>query len=183
MSAAALEFQHVHDEYRQRILRYLGRLVGEGEAEDLVQEVFVKIHQALPEFRGESQLSTWIYRIATNAAIDRARAPSFKQARREECLDRAEATASPDFWTGEPAPSLDQQLLTKQRFECFATYVRGLPARYRAVLVLSELEELPDKDIAEILGLSVGAVKIRLHRGRRLLLQALKGHCKAEDWL
>ncbi len=183
MNAGFLEFQQVHDEYRARILRYLTRLVGEDEAEDLVQEVFVKIHQALPGFRGESQLSTWIYRIATNAAIDRARTPSFKQAAREECLDAAEVVAPPDIWTGETALSLDQQVLTKQRFECFATYVRSLPTKYRTVLVLSELEELPDKDIAEILGLSLGAVKIRLHRGRRLLLQALKGHCKAEDWL
>jgi RNA polymerase sigma factor (sigma-70 family) len=87
------------------------------------------------------------------------------------------------IWTGEPAPSLDQQLLSKQRFECFADYVRKLPPKYRAVLVLSELEELPDKEIAEILELSLGAVKIRLHRGRRLLLHELKGHCKAEDWL
>ncbi len=183
MDGAVLEFQQVHDEWRQRVFRYLTRLVGEGEAEDLVQEVFVKIHRALPEFRGDSQLSTWIYRIATNAAIDRARTPSFKEAAREQSLDAAEAVDSPDAWTGEPAPSLDQQVLSKQRFECFAAFVRRLPAKYRAVLVLSELEELPDKDIAKILGLSVNAVKIRLHRGRRLLLQALKGHCKAEDWL
>ncbi len=183
MDGAVLEFQQVHDEWRERVFRYLARLVGEGEAEDLVQEVFLKIHHALPEFRRDSQLSTWIYRIATNAAIDRARTPAFKQAAREECLDGAASAASPDIWTGEPAPSLDQQVLTRQRFECFAAFVRKLPAKYRAVLVLAELEDLPDKDIAEILGLSLSAVKIRLHRGRRLLLQALKGSCKAEDWL
>jgi RNA polymerase sigma-70 factor (ECF subfamily) len=183
MIDSTLEFQKVHEDYRPRILRYLTRLVGESEAEDLVQEVFVKVHQALPGFRGESQLSTWIYRIATNGAIDRARAGSFKQVAREACLDEADAVEAGSIWTGEPAPSLDQQLLSKQRFECFADYVRKLPPKYRAVLVLSELEELPDKEIAEILELSLGAVKIRLHRGRRLLLHELKGHCKAEDWL
>ena len=54
--------------------RYLKRIVGESDAEDLTQEVFVKIGQALEKFRGESQLSTWIYQIATNAAFDRFRA-------------------------------------------------------------------------------------------------------------
>lgn len=183
MNGSTLQFQKVHEDYRARILRYLTRLVGEGEAEDLAQEVFVRVNQALPGFRGESQLSTWIYRIATNAAIDRTRAGTFKQAAREACLDEADAVPAASIWTGEPAPSLDQQLLSQQRFECFAQYVRQLPPKYRAVLVLSELEELSDKEIAEILELSLGAVKIRLHRGRRMLLRELKGHCKAEEWL
>ncbi len=178
-----LEFERLHDDYRARILRYLSRLVGEAEAEDLVQDVFVKVHQALPEFRGESQLSTWIYRIATNAAIDRARTVSFRQAAREGGLEQGIAAQAGSLWTGDPEPSLDQKVLSQERFECFAEFVRKLPGKYRAVLVLSELEELPDKEIAGILGLTLGAVKIRLHRGRRLLLEALKGHCKAEDWL
>ena len=75
-----LRFQQVYDEYHARVLRYLTRMVGAAEAEDLTQEVFVKIGQALETFRGESRLSTWIYRIATNAALDRLRRPS---ARRE----------------------------------------------------------------------------------------------------
>jgi len=183
MIDSSLEFEKIHENYRARILRYLTRLVGEAEAEDLVQEVFVKVNQALPDFRGESRLSTWLYRVATNAAIDRARGASFKQAGLETRLGEADAVGAGSIWTGEPAASLDQELLSKQRFECFANYVRKLPPKYRAVLVLSELEELPDKEIAEILELSLGAVKIRLHRGRRLLLQELKGHCKAEDWL
>jgi len=67
MSEAILDFQKIHDEFRPKIERYLVRLVGEYEAEDLTQDVFIKISRALQTFRGESQLSTWIYRVATNA--------------------------------------------------------------------------------------------------------------------
>src|SRR3989304_7037573 len=83
MHDSELEFQKVFDAYQPRILRYLARLVGEHEAEDLTQEVFVKVSQALKTFRGEAQLSTWIYRIATNAALDRLRSPSFPRSDRK----------------------------------------------------------------------------------------------------
>lgn len=79
MDNLELEFQKIHETFRPKIHRYLTRLLGELEAEDLTQEVFVRVSRALPTFRGESQLSTWLYRIATNAAIDRLRSPSFQQ--------------------------------------------------------------------------------------------------------
>ena len=79
MDVSELDFQKIYDTYHPQILRYLVRLVGEPEAEDLAQEVFVKVSQGLKTFRGESQLSTWLYRIATNAAIDKIRTASFRQ--------------------------------------------------------------------------------------------------------
>ena len=69
----SLEFPQIYTAYWPKIARYLARLVGEDEAEDLTQEVFIKVSQALPGFRGESSVSTWLYRIATNAAYDRLR--------------------------------------------------------------------------------------------------------------
>jgi RNA polymerase sigma-70 factor (ECF subfamily) len=183
MSASELEFQNIYDTYQPQIHRYLVRLVGEPEAEDLSQEVFVKINQALKTFRGESKLSTWLYRIATNAAIDRIRNASFRQDAEFSGLDDSDETGNKDVWTGEETPSLEQQLMRKEMYECFVDYVKRLPPNYRTVVVLSELEQLPNNEIAEILGLSLEVVKIRLHRGRTRLLQELKTHCKAEDWL
>jgi len=83
MSDIELEFQIIHDTFRPKIYRYLSRMVGEHEAEDLTQEVFVKVNQGLGNFKGESKLTTWLYRIATNAAIDRLRSPSFQLAVKE----------------------------------------------------------------------------------------------------
>lgn len=183
MDVSEPDFQKIYDTYQPRILRYLGRLVGEPEAEDLAQEVFVKVSRALKTFRGESQLSTWLYRIATNAAIDKIRTVSFQQDAKLSWLDDSNETEDKDAWTGEEAPSLEQQLMRKEMYECFVDFVKRLPPNYRTVVVLSELEELTNNEIAEILGVSLDVVKIRLHRGRTRLLQELKTHCKAEDWL
>ncbi len=183
MDASELEFKTIHDTFRPKIHRYLTRLVGESEAEDLTQEVFVRVSRALRTFRGESQLSTWIYRIATNAATDKMRSPSFRQDVRKNSLDDSSAIECADVWMREETSSLEQRLLRKERYQCFRKFVANLPASYQSVIVLSELGELTNNEIAEILGVSLDAVKIRLHRGRETLLQELKAHCKAEDWL
>lgn len=187
MNDMALDFQTIYADFRLKIERYLTRMVGEYEAEDLTQEVFVRISQALPTFRGESKLSTWIYRIATNAALDRLRAPSFKRSVQNESLDGANSNESEvagnNAITGEEPPSIEQQLCRQERLECYQDFVESLPVNYRTVVALSELEGLVASEIADILGLSLDVVKIRLHRGRARLLQALKTHCKAEDWL
>jgi RNA polymerase sigma-70 factor (ECF subfamily) len=183
MSCDERDFQRIHETYRPRLQRYLTRVVNEYEAEDLTQEVLVKVSQALPAFRGESQLSTWIYRIATNAAIDRMRTVSFRQDVQSSPLDDTDGMEDQEVWIGEGIPSPDHRLLRKERFECFESFVQHLPPSYRTVVVLAELEEFSNREIAEILGLSLDTVKIRLHRGRTRLLQELKAYCKAEDWL
>ncbi len=181
------DFQQIHAYFRPRILRYLSGLVGEFEAEDLTQEVFVRVHQALPTFRGESKLDTWIYRIATNAAFDRLRQPSFQRESPIAPLVEPEAGESEvedrDAWTGEPAPSLEQQVFHKEGYECFCDILSHLPENYRLVLVLDQLGEFTAKEIAGLLGLSVDVVKIRLHRGKARLFEQLRAHCKPEDWL
>jgi RNA polymerase sigma-70 factor (ECF subfamily) len=187
MNEVVLDFQNIHDEFRPKIQRYLIRMVGEYEAEDLTQEVFARIYRSLTSFRGESQLSTWIYRIATNAALDRLRDPAFNQIEQNGLMDGPEAAdkevKDQDLWTGEEPPSPEQQLFRKERLECYFDFIENLPPNYRKVVALSELGELAANEIADILGLSLDVVKIRLHRGRLRLLQELKSHCTAEDWL
>ncbi|HEY4691715.1 MAG TPA: sigma-70 family RNA polymerase sigma factor [Anaerolineae bacterium] len=177
-----LEFQTIHETFRPKIHRYLTRLVGAHDAEDLTQEVFVKVSRALDTFRGESQPSTWIYRIATNVAIDKMRTASFQQEAQKSWLDDSDETEDRDIWTGEETPSLEQQLMRKEMRKCFERFVENLPPNYRTVVVLS-LEQLTNNEIAEILDVSIDTVKIRLHRGRTRLLQELKARCKPEDWL
>ena len=180
MSNDESEFQKIYDSFRPKILRYLTRLVSEYEAEDLTQEVFVKINQALKTFRGESQLSTWIYRIATNVALDRLRSPSFQrmvQKRASNNLIAEGKIETKGLWTGEKTLSVEQQLIRQEMHSCIRKMVENLPENYRTVLVLSEFEELKDQEIAEILGLSLNTVKIRLHRARAQLRKELETHC------
>jgi len=176
------DFKEIYATFQPRIRGYLSRMVGADEAEELTQDVFVKVDRALKEFRGEAQLATWIYRIATNAALDRLRTPSFKQRARESGPVDAGAEAAAELpdrnvWTSEAKPEVDQQLIRKEMNSCIREYIEQLPEDYRAVLVLSEVEGLKNREIAEILGVSLDTVKIRLHRARARLKESLGSHC------
>lgn len=173
------DFADVYERFQPKIRAYLARLIGEQEAQDLAQEVFVKIDRELPNFRGESQLSTWIYRIATNAALDRLRSAAFKQKNRERAAsDSIEKMAVvKNVWNGEKRAEIDQQLIRQEMNDCIREYIDELPEQYRAVMVLSEVEGFKNREIAEILQISLDAVKIRLHRARKKLKVTLRNRC------
>ncbi len=172
-----LNFQEIHDLFRPRILRYLTRLIGKDEAEDLTQEVFVKINKSLGTFRGDAQLSTWIYRIATNAAMDRFRSPSLALIGSEELSDNSFEADEDSRPHSSKSGLLDQQLIRKEMNDCIREVVDKLPENYRTVIVLSELEELTNSEIADVLQVTVDTVKIRLHRARARLKLELESCC------
>ena len=187
-SEAAWDFQKIHDEFRPRIRVYLARLVGDFEAEDLTQEVFFKISTALHNFRGDAQLKTWIYRVATNAAIDRMRMASYQRVMPVDFTGEPDADEeiqikNCNFWSGKATPSVEEEVFRNEGFACYCDIIEQLPENYRLVVALNQLGELTAREIAAMLGLSLEVVKIRLHRGKAKLLQELKNHCKAEDWL
>ena len=180
MKNVEIRFQQVYDEYQGKICRYLTRMVGENEAEDLTQEVFVKIGQALETFRGESSLSTWIYQIATNAALDRLRRSSNNRPSGEKLLPVEAITETKEdenIWTGEVTASTEQRVIRQEMNGCIREIIQTLPETYRSVIVLSELEGLTDSEIADILGLTIPATKIRLHRARVKLRKELTTAC------
>ena len=106
-----LRFQKIYDEYYDKVNRYLKRMVGDGEAEDLTQEVFIKIGKSLETFRGEAQLSTWIYRIATHTALDRFRATHAHESRNFYEDDSASTEEDKNSWTGEREASTEQKVI------------------------------------------------------------------------
>jgi RNA polymerase sigma-70 factor (ECF subfamily) len=182
MDDSELEFQNIYDAFQPRILRYLIRMVGENEAEDVTQEIFVKVSQALENFRGESKLSTWLYRIATNAALDRLRSPSFQRIAQkklsDDSIEKSEVEpGDKDISTGETTPSVEQQFVRKEMNKWIRDFIEELPENYRTVVVLSELEGLSNTEIAEVLGVTLDTVKIRLHRARAKLKKELETHC------
>jgi len=179
MSANESEFQRIYDIFQPKILRYLTHLAGEQEAEDLAQETFVKVHQGLENFRGESQLSTWIYRIATNTALDRLRSPSFQRVAQTSLSENLDETKIADkvICTEEKKPLIEQQLVREEMNDCIRGYIEKLPENYRIALILSEFEGLRNKEIAGILGVTLGTVKIRLYRARELLKDELRNNC------
>jgi RNA polymerase sigma-70 factor (ECF subfamily) len=181
MDASEAEFQEIYAVFQPKILRYMARMVGENEAEDLTQEVFIKIGAVLGTFRGEASLSTWIYRIATNTALDKLRSPSFQRATLNS-LDQQSSTCEPEIddknvWTGEKTPLVEHQIFRKEMNDCIQGFIENLPEDYRTVLILNEFEGLKNKEIAEILEISLAAVKIRLHRARERLKNELRENC------
>jgi RNA polymerase sigma-70 factor (ECF subfamily) len=172
-----LRFQAVFDEFQPKILRYVSNLVGESDAEDVTQEIFIKVSRALADFRGESKLSTWLYRIATNVAIDRMRSPGYQNKMSTIAEEGVDDLDDRNIWTGEKIPVLEWQIVRKELADCLQEYIRKLPENYRIILALSEFEGLSNQEVADILGVTIGTVKIRLHRARERLKKDLIVNC------
>ena len=172
-------FDNLYSSFQPVILRYMTRLVGEHDAEDLTQEVFLKISRSLKNFKGDSQISTWIYRIATNTALDRLRCRYERNVTQKSLpIDEIIDEEDKNIWTGEEVPTIEQQLILLEMHQCIHKYMGRLPGNYQVVLALSEFEGFKNQEIAEILGLTLNAVKTRLHRARAKLKTELAAHCR-----
>jgi RNA polymerase sigma-70 factor (ECF subfamily) len=180
MKATGFEFGEVHDRFHEKIRRYLERMVGKAEADDLTQEVFLKISNGLRDFEGKSSLSTWVYRIATNAAMDKMRSRSFQERAQEVAL--GEPTVGSEGEKGgidieETSLSAEREAIRNEMNDCIREFVDRLPHDYRTVIILSEIRELKNQQIADILGISLHAAKIRLHRARARLKAEFEVGC------
>ena len=180
MNLQNFDFQQLHDAYRSRMIRYLAGLAGVDNAEDLCQEVFVKVEKGLKGFREEAQLSTWIYRIATNTYHDHVRGRTFKQQQQEMLSPTGNIDALESETPGvtEQPPIAEQGAIKKEMIECIRGYINQLPEDYRVVLLLSEEECFKNREIAEILQISLDNVKIRLHRAKEKLKDLLESNCE-----
>ncbi len=174
-----VSFQEIYERFRPGVLRFLSRLVGEEEAEDVAQEVFLRVDRALDGFRGESSMGTWIYRIARNAALDRLRSrPAWLESVRQTGThDMDEDPTDVMSRIPDERASLERQMIAKEMNECIRDRIGNLPGSYGEVLVLRELGGMTNAEIASALGVSEGTVKIRLHRARSLMREDLSTHC------
>src|SRR5512142_1670940 len=159
-------------EHYARILRYVRSIVRDaGEAEDLTQETFLRAYRRRDSLHDRDAVLPWLYSIATHVCLDRLRQRK-RQPRTESQLD-PELMSPPD-----PAPSAGLPLEQEDMSTCVQAYVHELSDRYRAVLLMHDVQGLTTREIAELLGDSTGSVKIRLHRARRQLQTALERSCE-----
>ncbi|UCD89397.1 MAG: RNA polymerase sigma factor [Desulfobacterales bacterium] len=172
-----MDFNDIYEQFQPKIRRYLTRLAGQNEAEDITQEVFEKVSRSLRHFKGESKVSTWLYRIATHAAIDRMRSPSFQRISQHTSIEESPEIEDRNTWSDQIKTSTDQTLIQKEMNECIREFIDQLPSDYKAVVILSELEGFKNREIADILQVSLDTVKIRLHRARTKLKEALDDGC------
>lgn len=178
MTMAELEFDDVYEDFHDKLSRYLQRMVGKNDAADLTQEVFMKIDKGLRGFKGECSLSTWIYRIATNTALDRLRSRSHREDRRKIHLEDDEtAHETEGICVEEESLSAEREAIRKEMNECIREFVDRLPQDYRTVIILSEIKDLKNQEIADILDVSLDSVKVRLHRARFRLKAEFEAGC------
>jgi RNA polymerase sigma-70 factor (ECF subfamily) len=161
-AGAAVDFEELFARYRERVLRLCLHVVGEPHAaEDALQETFLAVYRGLPRFRGDSDVGTWIYRIAVRSSLRLAA----RRKRRERTLAGLEVAATPATTASDTA-----DLRTACR-----RAMAALPVELRVVLQLAAVEELTAAEIARILGIPVGTVWSRLHRARKELARRLPG--------
>jgi RNA polymerase sigma-70 factor (ECF subfamily) len=166
MSDSTPTFDALWSEMRERVLGLAWQMCGNAaDAEDALQETFLKVHGALPAFRGESQATTWVWRIAIREASrvrDKRRASpveSFAEGEEAQLVDRV----YPDGPVGEEEARLVREA------------VANLPVAHSAVLSLLALDGLAAEEVAEILGIPEGTVWSRASKARRLLRERLTG--------
>jgi RNA polymerase sigma-70 factor (ECF subfamily) len=165
-------FEVIVERYQARVFRLACRLTSETEAPDVLQDTFLRVYQHLASFRGKSQFRTWLYRIASNAALMHRRA---KTRRPVEPLDvflprfnaEGQHAATPaELQVASHADELlDRQFLAQKARDVMAR----LPDGYREAFVLRDLEELSTEDVAQTLGIAPAAVRQRVHRARLML--------------
>jgi RNA polymerase sigma-70 factor (ECF subfamily) len=159
--------------YQRRVFALVFRMLGRrDEAEDLAQEVFVQVFKAIDQFRGDSKLSTWIYRIAVNLCKNRTKYLSRRHANDQDDVDamadRVPFSAAKGVSVG--GISRPDELVEGMQLEVVVKRaIAQIEPEFREVLILRDVEDMSYEEIAEVTGLADGTVKSRIHRARAQL--------------
>src|SRR5215207_7948767 len=161
-------FEELVRRYQRPISAYVYRMVGNYEsALDLTQEIFIKVYNSLRRYRSEFKFSTWIYKIAHNAAVDHLR----RSSTREQSLVAGTDGDSFDLPIESSSLTPEQESERKERRGEIESVVRALPANYRELIILRHSQDLSYEEIVEVTGLPLGTVKNRLFRAREMMRQ------------
>ena len=159
-------FEELVRRYQRPIAAYVYRMVGDYDAAlDLTQEVFIKVYNSLTRYRSEFKFSTWIYKIAHNAAIDHLR----RHAVRDQALTSGIDGERRETLIESRRLTPEQESERKERRYEIESVVQLLPAAYRELIVLRHSQDLSYDEIAEVTGLPLGTVKNRLFRARETM--------------
>ena len=173
-----MEFWEIYDQYYPRVRKFILTLVkDESVADDLIQDTFLKIQTNLGSLKDPSKMSSWIFRIAYNLCQDYFR--QSKRSLKDESISQEEPENLPEAFIQK---ELDVQKKLEQREmgQCVQNQINLLPESLRTVIVLCDLMEFSQQEMADILGISIENVKVRLHRARKRLETILEDKCAFE---
>jgi len=175
---APITAETVFREHAPRIFHIARRMLNnDADAEDVTQDVLLQVIRKLDTFRGDAQLSTWLHRVTVNAALAFREKRANRQKHEthdapDELLETAPTGSAVKRWNVEP----DEPVLEAEQTAAIERAIGELPGPFRDVYVLADVEGLPNDEIAGMLGLSVPAVKSRLHRARLRMRDSLAPH-------
>lgn len=171
---AEYSFEDIVEEYSALVFNLTYRILGNhADAEDAAQDAFMAAYRNFERFRGESKVSTWLYRIATNAALMRLRKDRNKRQLTQTGYDEMQLTSPTD---GPEKLALNSEL--RRHLE---GGLDRLAPNLKAAVVLRDVQGLSNEEAAEIVGISVSSLKARLHRGRVLLRQYIQEYIEKKD--
>ena len=174
---APLTAEQVYHDYAPRVFSVARSMVGSDfDAEDVTQDVLLQVIRKLPTFRGDPAFPTWLHRVTVNAALSHRRRLAVRQ---QHGLDRSLETCPETEAThasGRGVLPPDDLLVGREELAMIDRAIAGLPKMYRVVFVLADVEGLPNAEVGERLGMSLPAVKSRLHRARAMLRETLTPH-------
>ncbi len=164
--------------YKDALTNYLNMMIGNYDvAADLAQETFLRVYRNISRYSNIYQFSTWLYRIATNLAIDEMR---YRKRRGQVFYNnvwdssRAGESGGMEMQISDVRRGPGEEVLRKESSQVLGDAIRSLPEKYRTAFVMKEIQELPYDKIAGILKCSTGTIKSRLHRARELLQRKLE---------
>jgi RNA polymerase sigma-70 factor, ECF subfamily len=165
--------------YKDALTNYLNMMIGDYDiAIDLSQETFLRVYRNIDRYSNLYQFSTWIYRIATNLAIDEMRYRKRRgQVFYRNVWGKRQSTSDkegPEFELQDVRCSPRDEILRKESGQVLRDAIRSLPEKYRTAFIMKEVQELPYDAIAKVLNCSAGTIKSRLHRARELLQRKLE---------
>jgi RNA polymerase sigma-70 factor (ECF subfamily) len=165
-------FRELVERYQARVVNYLYRILrDEEEAHDLAHEVFLRVYRALDRYDPSYRFSTWLFRVAQNAAIDQVRKRRLKLVSMHRVENGSSEGSDWDFPSSEPTPYGD--LRNRERGDAIQEAIQELPWEYRELILLRHFGELSYQDISALKEMPLGTVKNKLFRGRQLLKERL----------
>jgi RNA polymerase sigma-70 factor (ECF subfamily) len=168
-------FNFLVQKHHRPMIHFLFRMVrNQAVAEELAQEVFLRVYRARDSYRAEARFTTWLYRIATNLAVNHARDTKHERAAQTVYLDAPdeESGTTPDVADGEP--SVEQKLMRDERMAAIRTHVMALPERQRMAVLMHKYQGMDYRQIGDVLKLSESATKSLLFRAYQTLRDKLK---------
>ena len=167
-------FESIVEEYGDFVYNLTYRILGNpADAEDAAQEAFLAAYRNFDRFRGESKVSTWLYRIATNSALMRLRKDRNKRTLTQTGYD--------DMQLASPTDGPEKLALNSELREHLEGGLDQLPPNLKAAVVLRDVQGLSNEEASEIVGISVSSLKARLHRGRVLLRKYLQDYINTRN--